>query len=642
MTSQRKNIAVFTSLPEATHERRIVRGIAAQCAKYGYNALVFAPMTHVKFPRKAYGTGENRIYGLANLDLIDGVILDTTCLLDMDQNPVMKEIRRRLDDYPDLPVVALEMSVGDYPLILNHNEPALRDLCRHAIEVHGKKDLCILTGPKGNEIAEVRLSVFLDEIERHGITVTDEHIVYGDFWYTSGDKLAKDLLDGRISMPEAVLCASDHMALGLIDRLQLGGLRVPEDLIVLSFDTTDEGRVGDVILSSYEAGDTISAADAVDHIRRIIDPDGEILPYQADVKTMFHPGMSCGCAPNLARSLEAFRSAVYFTHHNVALEDRLQTVDIGLLMESYAMEDFTAARTPEECFAKIKESTYLLRPYVRYYLCLKEGWLDPEETLQEHYPDRMRLVITCGGEEADQEPRVFETAKMLPQLWEETFEPCVFYFSPVHFEGMTLGYSVLQRAAKDVFPLNLVYRSWLRFVNNALEMIRAKGQLFMLSVRDSMTGLYNRRGMEIRLRDLLSAALPGDSLFVGVIDMDGLKMINDTYGHSEGDFGIRLVGKALAQSAGGNEISIRAGGDEFYLIGVGRYEESMIPDRIRGFEARLKELAAAYRKPYEVSASVGIAIRPVGEDLSVDAVISRADEVMYESKVARKKERRDL
>ena len=80
---------------------------------------------------------------------------------------------------------------------------------------HGKRKLCVLTGPNGTPVAENRLAIFLDEIKQHGITVPEEHIRHGDFWYSSGEQLAEDIADGRISMPEAVICASDHMALGL-------------------------------------------------------------------------------------------------------------------------------------------------------------------------------------------------------------------------------------------------------------------------------------------------------------------------------------------------------------------------------------------------------------------------------------------
>ena len=91
-------------------------------------------------------------------------------------------------------------------VIKNRNEVALREMCRHAVNVHGRKKICVLTGPKGIEVADERLKICLEELKDLGITVADEHIVYGDFWYNSGDALGRKIGEGIVSMPDAVLC----------------------------------------------------------------------------------------------------------------------------------------------------------------------------------------------------------------------------------------------------------------------------------------------------------------------------------------------------------------------------------------------------------------------------------------------------
>ena len=112
--------------------------------------------------------------------------------------------------------------------------------------------------------------------------------------------------------------------------------------------------------------------------------------------------------------------------------------------------------------------------------------------------------------------------------------PSVFYFAPVHFANKTFGYSVLQRDLSESRKLNLVYRNWLRLVNNSLEMMRARNRYIVLSTHDEMTGLLNRRGF---YDELEKAAHNTETSKMDVvilsIDLDGLKKINDTYGHSE-------------------------------------------------------------------------------------------------------------
>ena len=174
----------------------------------------------------------------------------------------------------------------------------------------------------------------------------------------------------------------------------------------------------------------------------------------------------------------------------------------------------------------------------------------------------------------------------------------------------------------------------MRFVNSSLEMVRAKNKYILMSVRDDMTGLFNRRGMYTELEKMLMDSREADRLFAVVIDMDRLKYINDTYGHSEGDFSIRTVGKAAKAVTMSDEKCIRAGGDEFFIIGVGNYDESDINKRTEKFRKVMKELSDNSGKPYIISASIGCA---VGAKNSFDETLSAADKKMYSQKTDKKK-----
>lgn len=84
---------------------------------------------------------------------------------------------------------------------------------------------------------------------------------------------------------------------------------------------------------------------------------------------------------------------------------------------------------------------------------------------------------------------------------------------------------------------------------------------------------------------------------------------------------------------------MRAGGDEFYILGIGAYEEKEIPERIEEFSDTLMGISKGYQKAFSVTASMGCALQRVDRDLNVDSVIRRADEEMYRMKVNRKKQR---
>ena len=253
---------------------------------------------------------------------------------------------------------------------------------------------------------------------------------------------------------------------------------------------------------------------------------------------MFHPAKSCGCEQESLRYANTLMQALYYASRNASDAELMDQIDIGLLMESYVLESFTASQTPEECIKQIYDSTYLLHPFLNFYLCLTENWLDASQDRIQGYPKKMVIsdsTVTYVSFFTEEQSIVFDTAQMIPKLSEESEKDSVFYFSPLHFSGTPLSYAVLQCDIHEARSLNLVYRTWLRFVNNAPEMIRRKKSLQMLSVRDEMTGAYNRLGMYSELEKMLREADEGSSVFVCVIDMDRLKYINDTFRHIEGD-----------------------------------------------------------------------------------------------------------
>ncbi len=644
--AKRRNIALITAFPEAVHVKRVVSGLIEQCRKYDYNLAVFCPMSHLDSPRVNYSHGEMNIFNLINMEYIDGVVLDTTVLMNEYEGNALKKVCEKMKRESKVPVVSLDTAADDFPIITSRNDDILREMVRHCVKLHGKKKLCVVTGPEGNHVAEQRLKVILEEADVLGAEIAPEHIIYGDFWYSCGDKLARELADRNISMPEAIICTSDHMALGLIYRLDRLGIRVPEDVIVIGYEATAEAAASRISLSSFASNDANTAADAVDYIRRIIEPDAPIEPYDIEASRLFHPGMSCGCEPDFLYSAYSLYENMYFTTRNYNMDDMEENIDIGQLMESYALEQLTASETPEQCIADIHSLTWLIKPFRRHFLCLRKNWLDADNDITCGYPQQMRIVSALSTEDdssyaGNDDELLFDTSLMIPQMHDENEEASVYYFSSVHFNEIMLGYSVLQRSFSDEHRISLVYRNWLRFVSNALEMIRSKAKLLTLSRRDEMTGALNRRGMYNAIEKMIDSASDDSTVFVAVIDMDGLKFINDNYGHSEGDFGIKLVSSAAASVTRSDEILVRAGGDEFYIIGIGEYDESECEKRSDEFNRLIKKLSSAYSKPYTVSASIGCAERKLNGSRKLDDIICKADEIMYRDKTNKKLQRKD-
>lgn len=604
--------------------------------------LFFSTLSHISSRKFKYIEGELNIYELPNYDMLDGIIVDTIPLTEDNIQYVKERIKNNLDKNCRIPVEILNLPLGDYDLVPNEEGSVFREITEHIIDVHKCRDIFFLTGYKNMNVSEERLSAFRKVMEEKGIPVKEDSIFYGDFWYSSGYDLAEKIISGEIHKPEAIICASDHMAIGVVNRLTEYGISVPKDIIVTGFEAVQEALLNDISITTFESNASKNAADAVDLLRQKIDPDKEIIPYDNDM-THIHMGMSCGCVSTLLHSYRSFKNSFYYLSHDFDCKDPYANVDIGLLMEGYVPETLMGTNTPEECLKEIYLNTYLMRPYSQFYLCLKEDWLEYDSDITIAYPDKMKLAVhttTCEGSGfyKDKDSLIFDTKLMLPMLFDERENPCIFYFSPVHFQEKTLGYAVVQKSL-DEESINIVYHNWLRFVNSSLEMIRAKNRLLNLSVYDEMTGAYNRRGMKMKLEELLKKAHQGDKVFVGVIDMDGLKYINDTYGHEEGDWGIKFICNAALNFTKPEEICIRAGGDEFYIIGIGDYTDVIIKKRVDDFISNIENKSKAYLKPYSLSASIGFAVCEYAPGICIEEIISNADVNMYRNKVARRKQR---
>ncbi len=157
---------------------------------------------------------------------------------------------------------------------------------------------------------------------------------------------------------------------------------------------------------------------------------------------------------------------------------------------------------------------------------------------------------------------------------------------------------------------------------------RQSEQLERLAMRDDLTGLANRRLFE----QYLSQALRDGLVQVAVLDLNGFKEVNDTFGHATGDQLLIVVADRLREVMRGDDVVARMGGDEFALLvrEVSPTAMSAIAERI---SASLRRPVDANGQQLLVSASVGTAGNESGE-VSSDEVLRRADWAMYAAKRA--------
>jgi len=174
-------------------------------------------------------------------------------------------------------------------------------------------------------------------------------------------------------------------------------------------------------------------------------------------------------------------------------------------------------------------------------------------------------------------------------------------------------------------------------VRDITERKRQEEEFHKLSITDQLTGLYNRRGfIALAEQQLKTANRAKRQMMLAFIDIDGMKWINDTLGHKEGDRAILDTANILRQTFRESDISARMGGDEFAVLAID------VADMNPGILSdRLEQIIAAHNakvnRPHRLSMSWGAAIYDPDGPKSLDHLMSEADELMYLRKKAKLK-----
>lgn len=157
-------------------------------------------------------------------------------------------------------------------------------------------------------------------------------------------------------------------------------------------------------------------------------------------------------------------------------------------------------------------------------------------------------------------------------------------------------------------------------------------QLREQSVRDALTGMYNRRYLDETLeRECKRAQREFDRLAIVIMDLDWFKSINDTYGHRAGDLALQRIAEFLSAHTRASDIVCRYGGEEFVVVMPGLDLAAALP-RIESWRHEIERLVIeSPNGAFSVTASIGVAIYPVHAK-SAEILLHAADDALYAAK----------
>ena len=177
---------------------------------------------------------------------------------------------------------------------------------------------------------------------------------------------------------------------------------------------------------------------------------------------------------------------------------------------------------------------------------------------------------------------------------------------------------------------SVIFRDISTEVESRAHVLHRLAELEEMADRDPLTGLLNRRGFAIAARHVLAAAdrrgLVSQIVFV---DVDNLKVINDTGGHAAGDAAILAVASAIRRSVREGDVACRLGGDEFVVLAgaTPSGDAARISERIR------HELDTDPTAPAALSCSLGVVERAARDERTLEALLEAADREMYQQRM---------
>lgn len=518
------------------------------------------------------------------------------------------------------------------------NYSGMLDLSNHIIDKHNCKDILFIAGSKENTDSNIRLKALCDALDAHGLNKPD--IFYSNWEVTpTVDYLNKKYLFQN-KLPDAIVCANDHLAISLIIYMDNFGIKIPDDVIFTGFDHLMQGQIFYPSIASVdqhfdEIGE-ITAKALTDIINDSFKPENIILPCS------FFPGESCRC--DVQAVSDMVRREYSHEMPSRSQADFVFNVNMGTLEQSILQSsDYdTLAKSFQYVYAngagpEGNSFFVMLDPN------LKEFGHDFDYTPYEFCDTQYMAVGKCNGTVIPCCEIV--TKDILPKM--DAFDDNMYHIVSIFFhEDMMCGYFVFtnkfdimknQRAYDFSNKVNRITFS----LKRNLQLNELNHKLSELMEQDTLTHVKNRAAYEKYLKKFEADFNEGENPPFAVVyfDINNLKMVNDMYGHEKGDAYIRNSCRLICNTFKHSPV-FRIGGDEFVSIVLAEdyIDRHKLLEDMNEHMKILKSKGSSVPLTERISIAFGMAEydRTLDEDFA--SIFKRADEIMYEKKYKMKRD----
>lgn len=512
-----------------------------------------------------------------------------------------------------------------------------RELINHLITEHNCKRIAFVSAEKTSSAEGAsRLEAYKTVLAENNIAFDPALVIPSDF--NQGETIRT--FEQRYKTKEditfdAVVCANDYSALGAIYALKNLGLRIPDDVIVTGYDDCSAGIA--MGLTSINQNITRQGYEAASAAWKLIHGEKPDRKINVPVQPVYR--RSCGCK-NISENQENSTGANF-----LAATQYIEVAKNYTSLNSL-LDKMQNARSLDELnnmlgriLIEVDISAFALCLYKKPYETRKGqlGNIPEEASVTMHFDHRrmsfeLHTDITFNPQESILPDGVLDK------------NPSDYFVNPIFYGPNQYGYFIYRPGNKQY---NL-YSVYMRIVSNSIVLaylytnklientsLEKKNMELSISSRtDELTKVFNRRGFLFLGQKTMDLTLQMDSEGLVLFgDMDGLKKINDTYGHEAGDIAIKAEAEILSKCFRLNDVIGRMGGDEFAIVASGLKMERL--DILRNqIETECANWKNKNNYPFSISISLG-AVPFNKEQNNLEELISRADSAQYQEKRAK-------
>lgn len=628
-----KVIAFCVSCFATDEQQRLMKKVVAEAQRQNCKVVFFSTLTDNNYG-DVNDVGETKIFDAISVECYDAIVLMAESFRrDEEQIALTKRANEA-----GTPIIVVNKYMEDCINIAFDYKGVFRKIVKHMIEDHGYRTINFMAGVPGISYAEERLDVYKEVLEENGIPFEPERVFYGYFIEEPTQYAMKRMLESELSMPQAIICANDNMAMVVCRCLQEKGYRVPEDIAVSGFDGVDFAKYNEPALTT--GGSNLD--ECVRNIFQIVN-DAEPNEWKKKkivISNEMQMGHSCGCP--MGREVHAISEMLQL--RAILRKETQYQWEMSQMVANYGnAENFL------DVINAIPDYMASLQ-YRDFWFCANENLMKGTELVSEPcchgyvgknkcYTRMMNVLHYRYGEEnpviSYQEQLVF--GELIPGRKQELEEHGYLLVLPVHMKGKSVGYAVVSFDLDSFWAT--AYTSFITNFRYLLEMQKTQLKLMRMYMCDSLTGLYNRSGFYQKIDILMEKAKDMDMSVIS-LDMDRLKMINDTYGHAEGDFALISLARIMQASTKG-EIAARLGGDEFIIAFAGEDIEERTEEIVGLIKRGIRSFNENSGKEYELHASIGAYTNRV-RNHTLDHFLKKADDLMYARKYLHRKAKGDI